>query len=499
MRIGPTVLALSLHLSAIGLIASAAMVPAQAQRRSTVPDTVAAMKADYKRPPARRVEHQALVDLGRLLFWDPRVSASGGTACVSCHLPHLGWAATDARSRNDSGKLTSRKSPTLLGLGHATDTPLGWDGRNPTLEAQAKGSITTGAMSMRETAAPVKVEDIEQRVRNVPAYAALFNTAFRGGSISIDSIASAIAAYERTMEPGPAPFDRWIDGDERAISEAAKRGFVLFNTKANCSVCHVGWRFTDDGFHDIGTSTGDLGRGRELKDIPAMQYAFKTPTLRSVALRPPYMHNASAATLYAVIEHYERGGIDRPSRSPEIFPLQDRAGATRSGCLHAHADRRARRRAQAGAAAHAVASSKFRHRRSDNASSDDEQPRHSGVDPRRGRRRGRRRACRRSERPAVSGERRKGGDDHDQGRRHDLVPQRGPYCAQRVQPNARNGVQSRDHAARCVGQAHVRPSRGRRDRVCAASADEVQGRGCALSAVADCMQAPPHDALVVLS
>jgi cytochrome c peroxidase len=279
------------------------------------------LKADYKRPAARPIENRALVELGHQLFWDPRISASGRTACGSCHFPYLAYAVTDPRSRNDSGKLTSRKSQPLIGLGHAVDSPYGWDGRNVSLEAQVKSSIATGSMSMRETEAPVKVEVIEARIQAVNDYAMQFQTTLPGTPITIDAIATAIAAYERTVEPGPAPFDRWIEGDESAISESAKRGFVLFNGKANCVACHGGWRFTDDSFHDIGTSTTDLGRGRELKDVKAMQYAFKTPTLRSVSVRPPYMHNAMATDLDQVVRHYEQGGIDRPSRSAEIFPF----------------------------------------------------------------------------------------------------------------------------------------------------------------------------------
>jgi len=110
------------------------------------------LKELYKRPPPARIENAALVELGRLLFWDPRVSASEKTACVSCHSPQLGWAVTEPRSRNDSGKLTSRKSQPLIGLAHAGNGPFGWDGRNPSLEAQAKSSIATGSMSMRDTA-----------------------------------------------------------------------------------------------------------------------------------------------------------------------------------------------------------------------------------------------------------------------------------------------------------------------------------------------------------
>lgn len=298
---------------------------ANAQEGMPTARRLAAMKADYKRPPAQPIENRALLDLGRSLFWDPRISASGKTSCASCHYPYLGWSVTEPKSRNDSGKLTSRKSQPLIGIGHAQAAPIGWDGRNATLEAQAKSSISTGSMSMRDTDIPVKVEVIEERIRTIPDYVAKFNEALPGTAINIDSIAKAIAAYERAIEPGIAPFDRWIEGDEDAISQSAKRGFVLFNGKAECSLCHSGWRFTNDSFHDIGTTTTDLGRGREIKADPLMQYAFKTPTLRSVALRPPFMHNGSSRDLYEVMKHYEKGGIDRPSRSPlmKAVPLSD--------------------------------------------------------------------------------------------------------------------------------------------------------------------------------
>lgn len=315
------------HWTLVWVAAAVAAMPcitvAIAQTSTLSPSALASMKADYKRPPPRPINNQDVVDLGRLLFWDPRVSASGKTGCVNCHLPQLGWAVTDPRSRNDSGKMTSRRSQPLIGLGHADpSTPLGWDGRNASYEAQAKNSIATGSMSMRETDMPVKVDVIEQRIRDVPQYVEMFNKAMPNAPINIDTIVTAIAEYERTMEPGIALFDRWISGDENAVSESAKRGFVLFNGKANCSGCHSGWRLTDDNFHDIGTTTTDRGRGRELKDDAMMQFAFKTPTLRSVAMRPPYMHNGSIATLYDGVKHYEKGGIDRLSRSPMMMPLE---------------------------------------------------------------------------------------------------------------------------------------------------------------------------------
>jgi cytochrome c peroxidase len=316
-------MAITGHVAALALTTAAGLLApvmaAQAQGAPAQSD-LAALKREYRRPPSRPIENRALVDLGRDLFFDPLISASGKTACASCHIPALGYDVTDARSRNDSGKLTSRRSQPLIGLGHAGKAPVGWDGRSPTLEAQAKASIATGSMSMRETDTPVKVETIEERIR-ASGYAARFDAALPGRPIDLDAVATAVAAFERTIEPGTAPFDRWVAGEEAAIPDAAKRGFALFTGKASCADCHRGWRFTDDDFHDIGTTTNDEGRGREVKDA-SLNFAFKTPTLRSAALHPPYMHDGSIATLADVVRHYEKGGIDRPSRSPLMQPIR---------------------------------------------------------------------------------------------------------------------------------------------------------------------------------
>jgi cytochrome c peroxidase len=300
-------------LALVVLMAVAQAKPAVAQG--------APLKEQYRRPPALPIQNAALVDLGRDLFFDPRISASGKTSCASCHQPELGWVVKEPKSLNDSGKLTSRKSQPLIGLGYAGNAPVGWDGRSATLEAQAKASIATGSMSMRETGHPVEVAVIEERIRSTPSYAAKFAAALPDKPINVDSIVQAVVVFERTLDPGIAPFDRWVAGDERAISESAKRGFTLFTGKATCFACHSGWRFTDDKFHDIGTTTTDQGRGREVKD-PSLDFAFKTPTLRSVALRAPYMHNGSIAGLEDVVRHYEKGGIARPSRSPMLQPIQ---------------------------------------------------------------------------------------------------------------------------------------------------------------------------------
>jgi len=301
------------------LIMCCSAAPAMAEADG-LPHDLAAMKAEYRRPPARPADNPALAELGRELFFDPVISASGKTACATCHRPEFGWASNEARSKGDSGRPTQRRTQTLLGIGHACG-PFDWDGRHATLEAQAVASIGTGSMSMFATPNEVRVDDIVARLRGSESYAGKFARALPGAPINLDTIVMALAAFERTIEPDIAPFDRWIMGDEGAISAAAKRGFVLFHTEAGCSGCHAGWRFTDDRFHDIGTTAIDRGRGRERKSDPKMQFAFKTPTLRSVALRAPYMHDGSIATLRNVVDLYVRGGIDRPSRSPMINPL----------------------------------------------------------------------------------------------------------------------------------------------------------------------------------
>ena len=201
--------------------------------------------------------------------------------------------------------------------------PFGWDGRNPTLEAQAKNSVATGAMSMRETGNPVKVEVIEQRIRDVPEYVERFKAALPGAAITIDTIAQAIAAYERTMEPGP-----------RAVRslDRGRRGRDLRMRPSAASCCSTPRRpaspATPAGASPTTSFTTSASprpiaaAAAALKDDEAMQYAFKTPTLRSVALRPPYMHDGSSATLSDVVKHYEKEPIDRPSRSPLFVPVE---------------------------------------------------------------------------------------------------------------------------------------------------------------------------------
>lgn len=284
---------------------------------ATAPEA-AAMKADYVRPktipaPPDNPITDEKAELGRMLFFDPRISGSGVISCASCHNPGLGWEDGLAFGVGHNGTKLGRHTPTILNL--AWGGPYFWDGRAATLEDQAKGPIESPAeMNMSHG-------DAVARVAAISGYRSAFAKAFPGEGVTIDTIAKAIATYERTVVSAEAPFDRWIAGDETAISSEAKRGFVLFNTKANCAVCHSGWRFTDDGFHDIGVPGSDEGRAKIAPGIEQLRFAFKTPTLRNVTERAPYLHDGSAATLEAVVDLYDAPTVDRPSRSSEVRRL----------------------------------------------------------------------------------------------------------------------------------------------------------------------------------
>jgi len=299
-------------LGAIALLAAAgATVRADAQ-----PDRTG-WKAKFRRPaeipfPDSNLYSEAKSRLGRTLFFDPILSGSRARSCASCHNPGLSWG--DGQPRAIGEKELPLRSPTLLNV--AWIPRLGWDGHFRDLEGVAFGPIISPAnMNMPE-------KTLIERLSAVPGYVDAFDAAFGKGEITRRKIELALATYERSIVSGEAPFDRWIKGNESAIDASAKRGFDLFVGKANCIACHNGWAFTDSSFHDIGTAKGnDIGRGALFPTSVKLRYAFKTPTLRDAARRAPYMHDGSVKTLEAVIDLYDRGGIERMSRSELISPL----------------------------------------------------------------------------------------------------------------------------------------------------------------------------------
>lgn len=256
----------------------------------------------------------ARAELGRRLFFDPMLSSSGVISCASCHNPSLSWGDGLARAIGHTKKPLGRRTPTVLNV--AWGELMMWDGRMDTLEAQALGPIQApGEMNQ-------KLEGMIANLKGVLRYRELFADAYPGEPIDEITTAKAIATFERGIVSGSAPFDRWAAGDDRAMTVEAQRGFVIFNTSGRCATCHSSWRFSDDSFHDIGVPGKDLGRGAFQPSIEVMQHAFKTPTLRNIVERSPYMHDGSVATLEEVIDLYDTGGrAKRPSLSPEIKAL----------------------------------------------------------------------------------------------------------------------------------------------------------------------------------
>jgi cytochrome c peroxidase len=287
-------------------------VEAQAPRQADV------LKAEYKRPtaipfPKENPYTPEKLALGKRLYFDTRLSSGNLLSCASCHSPAFGWGDGLAKGVGHGMLPLNRRSPTILNA--AWGQVFMWDGRADNLEQQALGPIQA------EVEMNMPLERLMERLASIAEYAPLFAATFPSEGMTPTTIAKAIATYERAIISDQAPFDQWVEGQDNAISESAKRGFVLFNTKARCSSCHTGWNFTEDSFHDIGLPNADIGRGKFLPHVEKMQQAFKTPGLREIDRRGPYMHNGSLATLEAVVEHYDRGGEDRPSRSALMQPL----------------------------------------------------------------------------------------------------------------------------------------------------------------------------------
>ena len=277
------------------------------------------LKPSYRRPaevpyPKENAYTPERAELGHTLFFDPRISGGGTMSCASCHNPAFSWGDGLPKGVGHRANQLGRRTPTILNA--AWGELMFWDGRAASLEEQAlKPAENPDEMGG-------SVANAITRFQSIPGYRTLFQKAYPNEGMTPAVIAKAIATYERGVVSGKAPFDRWVDGDDKAISVAAQRGFYLFNTKANCATCHSGWNFTDQGFHDIGVADEDNGRGKLMPMIPPLQHAFKTPTLRNAALRAPYLHNGSEATLADVVAFYNKGGkAKRPSLSDDVRSL----------------------------------------------------------------------------------------------------------------------------------------------------------------------------------
>jgi cytochrome c peroxidase len=252
------------------------------------------------------------IALGKQFFWDKRWSRNGTIACVSCHDPNHAWADPRALSVTWDGKLTDRRSPTLIN--RLFSDRQHWTGARMSLEDQA--------MKARDQSP----EPVVKHLGAIPAYQDQFRQVF-GTDLNAEGVAKAIAAYVRTIVAGNSPYDRFRAGNIDALSPAARRGLGLFEGRSHgqgCVSCHAGFNFTDENYYNIGVGMDrehpDLGRYTVTKR-EADKGAFKTPTLRNVARRAPYMHDGSLKTLEEVVAFYNKGGHRNPWISPLIRPL----------------------------------------------------------------------------------------------------------------------------------------------------------------------------------
>lgn len=250
------------------------------------------------------------IELGKRLYFDIRLSGNNQLSCATCHAPGLGYGDNLPTFVGFEGFEGHRNSPTIINAGYYKENF--WDGRAASLEEQALGPITAeGEMNQ-------DLDELVKELKDVPGYVKEFNNVFEDG-ITVDNIAKAIAAFERTIVIMDTAFDQYLKGDDDAISDEAKEGMKLFVGKASCITCHSGALLSDHNYHNLGIE-GDDGRF-EVTGKEEDKGKFRTPALRGVAHTGPYMHDGSLKTLREVIEFYNEGGGNHPNKSELIKPL----------------------------------------------------------------------------------------------------------------------------------------------------------------------------------
>lgn len=258
------------------------------------------------------------VELGRLLFFDKRLSKNNTIACASCHIPALAFTDGQPVSTGIHRLQGGRSAP--ASINRVFSKAQFWDGRAATLDDQSVGPLISPVEH-----GFINHDEMVKKLKGIEGYRRLFKDAF-GGDITTDAVGKAIASFQRTILSGNSPADRFdVGGDQQALAEDAQRGLTLFRGKARCTRCHSGFNFSDEKFHNLGigwdTNTVDLGRYMETKN-PEDIGAFKTPTLREISRTAPYMHDGRFATLEDVVNFYNQGGIKNPHQDNTIIPLE---------------------------------------------------------------------------------------------------------------------------------------------------------------------------------
>jgi len=265
-----------------------------------------------------------IIALGQRLFFDPRLSGSGRTACATCHSPDFAYGDPRPVSISDGGEPGRRHAPSLLNVGMLPY--LMWDGRFRSLEEQAFGPFQSGEMG-------ISIKAAAARLSRDPNYRLQFFNVF-GRPPSPDGIVAAMAAFERTLVTGNSRFQRFVlQNDERALAPLEKYGLEVFTGKGRCAGCHTIFSrrapdfplLTDFAFRNTGIGFSfegfrDFGRGA-VTSARKDYGAFRTPSLRNIAATGPYMHDGSFGTLEEVIAFYNAGGQPNPNQSPFLQPL----------------------------------------------------------------------------------------------------------------------------------------------------------------------------------
>lgn len=290
---------------------------------------------------------RAKIELGRQLYFDPRLSSDSTISCASCHAPQFGWAFESQFGIGVDGQEGNRNSP--VSFNRILSAAQFWDGRAATLEEQAVGPIAN----------PIEMSNTHdvcvKTLSDIPGYKVQFEKIF-GDGVNIDNVGKAIATFERAIVTGPAPYDyyevvrsfekqfpadelEYLEEDDpelykkyaeakknaAGMSESARRGReIFFSEKGNCTACHAGANFTDELYHNLGvgmdSETPDLGR-YEVTKQEKDKGAFKTPTIRNITQTAPYMHDGSQKTLEEVVEWYAKGGHPNPYLSDKMKKL----------------------------------------------------------------------------------------------------------------------------------------------------------------------------------
>lgn len=276
-------------------------------------------------PPGNPPTAQTIA-LGRVLFYDRRLSKDNTISCASCHMPNLGFADGAKVSRGVGGMNGVRNAPSIVNAGYL---PLQfWDGRVQSLEEQAASPIAN----------PVEMNQPHDvsigKLAKDPEYLALFNQAFGPGGVTLQRVENAIASFERTALSGNSPYDHYeYGGDKTALTPSQIRGLQIFTDpkRGNCSTCHLVNEkyalFADGKAHNIGVGAGDaatfsdVGRFEQTK-TDADRGAFVTPMLRDVARTAPYMHDGSLKTLKGVVDFYAGGGNSNPYLDKQIRKIE---------------------------------------------------------------------------------------------------------------------------------------------------------------------------------